>query len=362
MKSNKINNNTLYPLCIRIQGILEKSLLSALGSWDGTLHFALSATQNIMLGSGPFKDQWESLLLAIHKLCQLVHISLGENGYTEPPITAMCSLYMQRQVFSKITATHCKVSLALHATNNPSHKADLINDKWRVLQKITLARKDLQGKVVSCSHTLFWKGDFVDVATKRNAPTNSPAPDELLAKKSKTSGCVDQQACSEHVATTSADRLYREKQEDNVHSKAMRIRNFVNYSNSENYTYSIKQLPPINAWGVKKHNKDWSHYICHPRSNTPYTIWVVGLISKVWFFAPGPNGAPHPQVPYKNLRKVQKPMIGVILTSWPGTIKLLFTDKEIIKQCFRLSPSQPATMLVTRSLKNATWRPIPLTV
>ncbi|EGO04499.1 hypothetical protein SERLA73DRAFT_148982 [Serpula lacrymans var. lacrymans S7.3] len=156
----------------------------------------------------------------------------------------------------------------------------------------------------------------------------------------------------QHLRTVNSllNRLYREKQEDNVHSKAMRIRNFVNYSNSENYTYSIKQLPPINAWGVKKHNKDWSHYICHPR---------IGLISKVWFFAPGPNGAPHPQVPYKNLRKVQKPMIGVILTSWPGTIKLLFTDKEIIKQ---LSPSQPATMLVTRSLKNATWRPIPLTV
>ncbi|EGO30703.1 hypothetical protein SERLADRAFT_404760 [Serpula lacrymans var. lacrymans S7.9] len=136
---NGINNNTLYPVCIQIQGILEKSLF--------TLHFAPSATQNITLGSGPFKDQWESLLLAISNLHQLVHISLDENGYKEPPITAMCSLYMQRRVFSKITATNCEVSSALHTTDDPSHKADFVNDKWRVLQKITLARKDSQGKL-----------------------------------------------------------------------------------------------------------------------------------------------------------------------------------------------------------------------
>ncbi|EGN92240.1 hypothetical protein SERLA73DRAFT_157129 [Serpula lacrymans var. lacrymans S7.3] len=44
----------------------------------------------------------------------------------------------------------------------------------------------------------------------------------------------------------------------------------------------------------EKHKKDWSYYLCDPSTNTPFTFWIVGCLSKIWLFEWGPDGAPHP--------------------------------------------------------------------
>ncbi|EGO25274.1 hypothetical protein SERLADRAFT_414926 [Serpula lacrymans var. lacrymans S7.9] len=72
----------------------------------------------------------------------------------------------------------------------------------------------------------------------------------------------------------------------------LRIQSFANFADPATLTYSINKLPSIDTWGQTKHKKNWSYYICDKTTNKPYTVWIVGKISKVWLFGGGPQGAP----------------------------------------------------------------------
>ncbi|EGO30718.1 hypothetical protein SERLADRAFT_454995 [Serpula lacrymans var. lacrymans S7.9] len=84
----------LYPVKLRMQGVLSNFNLASLGTWNGIPLQASSACQTLTLTSGPFHDQWQPILSAICNICQLIHVSLGENSYEEPPILSMHNLYM----------------------------------------------------------------------------------------------------------------------------------------------------------------------------------------------------------------------------------------------------------------------------
>jgi hypothetical protein len=59
------------------------------------------------------------------------------------------------------------------------------------------------------------------------------------------------------------------------------------WEDARNMTYSISKLPSDVTWGVDRPFDSKSGVICNVSTNLPYTIWILGRISKLWFFEKG---------------------------------------------------------------------------
>ena len=62
-----------------------------------------------------------------------------------------------------------------------------------------------------------------------------------------------------------------------------RILAFVSYKQPSKNVYAIDLLPTETEWGVNRPFDDKSALLCKPGTQEPYTIWVVGRVSRMWF-------------------------------------------------------------------------------
>jgi hypothetical protein len=66
---------------------------------------------------------------------------------------------------------------------------------------------------------------------------------------------------------------------------------FSHYEKSSAYTYPIDKLPKDREWGVSHPFDDKSMLLCKPGFNEPYVVWIVGRVSRTWFFDKESNPA-----------------------------------------------------------------------
>lgn len=125
-KSPSGTPGVVYPVVVRVQGLLGKFDLGAFGTWNGYIYivlFLLSAniiwcrSREMAAGSIQFlnllpagtENAWEATQQSIRGIRQLVHNALeGSRPFNEPPVDPNRWLYFQRRVFSKVLgATSC---------------------------------------------------------------------------------------------------------------------------------------------------------------------------------------------------------------------------------------------------------------
>jgi hypothetical protein len=63
-----------------------------------------------------------------------------------------------------------------------------------------------------------------------------------------------------------------------------RIVTFSAYEKPLSYTYAFDKLPKDRAWGVSRPFDDKSMLLCKSGVNEPYIVWIVGRVSRTWFF------------------------------------------------------------------------------
>ncbi|KAI0056636.1 hypothetical protein BV25DRAFT_1813589, partial [Artomyces pyxidatus] len=166
-----ISQYTPVEVVIRFQGFLGAHDLRVLGNWNGYVSFlAYRATQKLTLCAGPlpgiFKPQFEACK-NIEKLI-LRQLFGGEEGYIS---VGMCDnmetfLAMERRVFTKIYHRSSAPPSVLTVADDTTGQAALINDEWRVTEKLACGKRVHGGGVERCNPHTFSVGDFVDVAAK----------------------------------------------------------------------------------------------------------------------------------------------------------------------------------------------------
>jgi len=62
-----------------------------------------------------------------------------------------------------------------------------------------------------------------------------------------------------------------------------RIASLINYKKESTNTYAAGLVPDY-EWGINKPLDDKSGILCKPSSNEPLSFWIVGKISRLWFF------------------------------------------------------------------------------
>ena len=70
-----------------------------------------------------------------------------------------------------------------------------------------------------------------------------------------------------------------------------RIATFSTYEKPSSYTYAFDKLPKDRAWGVSRPFDDKSMLLCKSGINEPYIVWIVGRVSRTWFFDKESNPA-----------------------------------------------------------------------
>jgi hypothetical protein len=63
-----------------------------------------------------------------------------------------------------------------------------------------------------------------------------------------------------------------------------RIMAFQNYADPSTNTFAVDKLPKEREWGTKGPFEDKSTILCKPGTNEPYIVWIVGRVSRTWFF------------------------------------------------------------------------------
>ena len=70
-----------------------------------------------------------------------------------------------------------------------------------------------------------------------------------------------------------------------------RLRAFANRCDPKNHIYSIDLMPSDGMWGKPITLDNKSGVLCAPGTNDPYVVWIIGRVSRCWFF----NNAGEPQ-------------------------------------------------------------------
>ncbi|KAH7908093.1 hypothetical protein BJ138DRAFT_1208189, partial [Hygrophoropsis aurantiaca] len=75
----------------------------------------------------------------------------------------------------------------------------------------------------------------------------------------------------------------------------IRFEKFANYADPASLTFSVDNIPADGAWGIKKAFSNQLSFLCDPERNEPYTLWICGLLSAVFFYDEGqPRNYPKP--------------------------------------------------------------------
>ncbi|KAG1878163.1 hypothetical protein F4604DRAFT_2001276 [Suillus subluteus] len=90
--------NTVFPVAIRLQGLLRTFRVERFGNWTGQENDALRAVQHLTLSSGGHKKAWDSAIQSINLACEYTSRRLH---VLMQGIPSDRDLYLQRCVFMK---------------------------------------------------------------------------------------------------------------------------------------------------------------------------------------------------------------------------------------------------------------------
>jgi hypothetical protein len=75
-----------------------------------------------------------------------------------------------------------------------------------------------------------------------------------------------------------------------------RILSFAGYQNAKSNVYALNLLPAEAEWGVDRPFDEKSSLLCKPGTNLPYVLWVVGQVSRLWFFTAKGESVEHASI------------------------------------------------------------------
>ncbi|KAJ7602624.1 hypothetical protein DFH06DRAFT_1351222 [Mycena polygramma] len=157
----------LYPVGVRVQGIIERLNLKTVGSWvNGSA--PQSALQHVVLGGGAEHSHiFRQYKAAVNNIVAYIYRSLDQKQ--PPPRQDSDSLFVGRRVFTKVTSKNRKTPSALEEGDDPMNYCKAIDDEWRIISKVKASmylddEYDPQdGAKVPCDAMSLAEGDFVDV-------------------------------------------------------------------------------------------------------------------------------------------------------------------------------------------------------
>ncbi|KAI0039795.1 hypothetical protein FA95DRAFT_1577365 [Auriscalpium vulgare] len=169
----------VYPVTLRLQGILGKHDFRIFGSWDGTEANACKAMNSLVLVPGEYPDAFDYQLSAVENIRRFIVRVAGGNARRWEDSGE--GIYCKKRVFTKfqVVSGTPAPSSALTFAEDAFGAARDIEDTWRVVDRIKFGRRLESGQVKSCKPHAFSEGDLVDVTasidivtiTKRHGET-----------------------------------------------------------------------------------------------------------------------------------------------------------------------------------------------
>ncbi|KAG2155402.1 hypothetical protein DEU56DRAFT_750966 [Suillus clintonianus] len=156
-------SSTIYPVAVRIHGILEQFRIERFGNWSGRPEDARQAVQYITVASGGHEQPWDATITSLNLACQYVSRRLGV------PMQEMHKdkdIYLQRRVFNKRDAPNNSKVPVLTPDDDPEGKFQSLQELWDVMQPLRVAELCANGKKVPINSVLLTAGDFVEVGAE----------------------------------------------------------------------------------------------------------------------------------------------------------------------------------------------------
>ncbi|KAH7904010.1 hypothetical protein BJ138DRAFT_1119823, partial [Hygrophoropsis aurantiaca] len=153
---------TLFPISVRVQGILEACCLRPLGNWNGDAASAQRACHTLTLRSNGDTATWSPVLAAVQNIRQLIQRELrGNNIYQEPQMDLKSDLRLFHRVFEKRQGDGPVTVLSV--ADDLSQLYPAIAQQWDLADRVRIGRRTENGGRTACTHLTLSPGDFVDV-------------------------------------------------------------------------------------------------------------------------------------------------------------------------------------------------------
>ncbi|KAF7971966.1 hypothetical protein HWV62_19359 [Athelia sp. TMB] len=157
--------STLYPVLVRLQGIVKSLDLGVFGSWGGPKTSTITATQHLTLSSPGNADSWAIQLEGLFNLRTMAHGRLARrNKHRMERIPDISDdIHCTRRVFYKLRGDGTDPRSVLRPADDPNNWMHRVASRWRVVEKLPVGRLLSTGEIVNMHPSLLSVGDFVDV-------------------------------------------------------------------------------------------------------------------------------------------------------------------------------------------------------
>ncbi|KAG1788903.1 hypothetical protein EV424DRAFT_1355940 [Suillus variegatus] len=173
------DKSLIFPVAIRMHGILEQFRIERFGNWTGKSEDVLQAVQYINLSSGGHEAPWNATISSLNLACDYVSRKLSI-PMQEMPKTRQ--IYLQRRVFYKReTARESKESL-LTQDEDPEGKFYHIQEWWSVARPLRVAELTADGKKMAMNSIMLTEGDFVEVGAELDFVVNKNRNTQITVK------------------------------------------------------------------------------------------------------------------------------------------------------------------------------------
>ncbi|KAG1871362.1 hypothetical protein DFJ58DRAFT_722785 [Suillus subalutaceus] len=161
--------NTVFPMAIRLQGLLRDFQVERFGNWTGQESDALKVVQHVTLSSGGHKKAWDSTIDSINLVCEYtsrcLHIPMQGTPYDK-------DLYLQKHAFIKRDEPLKLKDHILKAIDDLEGRFLCIQEPWIPQQPLHVGDLTETAKIMAMDSMLLTKGDFVDVGAELDFVTH----------------------------------------------------------------------------------------------------------------------------------------------------------------------------------------------
>ncbi|KAG1855297.1 hypothetical protein F4604DRAFT_1932359 [Suillus subluteus] len=165
--------NTVYPIAIRVQGLLRQFRVKRFGNWSGQETDVARAVQYVSIASGGHEEAWKATIHSLNLACEHAFIKRDKPRDSKTP--------------------------ALSTMQDPEGKYLRVQDNWNIVRPLTIADLTGAGKILPMDAVLLTQGDFVDISAELDFVkmkldenimsrkcTSTPPPQERAMKKTHT--------------------------------------------------------------------------------------------------------------------------------------------------------------------------------
>lgn len=202
--------DTVFPVAIRLQGILGRFRVDRFGNWSGNEGDVARAVQYVTMSSGGHQAAWDATINSINLACDYVSRRL------HLPMQAMSNkkdIYLQKRAFVKRDQPYKIKEPLLTDDEDPGRKYMRIQDLWSVMRPLRTADLTDTGKILAMDAVLLTEGDFVDVGAELDFVVNRDR------HKGTTLKCF---LSCDHIVRLMPASLVRDMQLDNKQPKRKR--------------------------------------------------------------------------------------------------------------------------------------------